>query len=166
MNAVYSSTSSTYIKLFCIKMIQRASTRLERYRYLVQKLQISWNIQISIKFSFPSSASISYHRRKALSGISAWFFAPLLLFPLWILPFTFSRFFSISVSILLWGLVSILLFHYQKTMLCISLWEGRINCDFDTNLYITLGSKYTPGHPAGLGLNCKVTVQCAHKDPP
>lgn len=51
-------------------MIQRASTRLERYRYLVQELQISWNIQISIKFSFPSSAPISYHRRKALPGIS------------------------------------------------------------------------------------------------
>lgn len=44
----------THIKLFCIKIIQRASTRIERYRYLVQKLWISWNIQIFISFScFP-----------------------------------------------------------------------------------------------------------------
>lgn len=44
----------THMKLFCIKVIQRASTRLERYRYVVQKLWISWNIQFSISFScFP-----------------------------------------------------------------------------------------------------------------
>lgn len=55
----------THIKLFCIKVIQRASTRLERYRYVVQKLRISWNIQFSISFScFPSSAPGSFDRRK------------------------------------------------------------------------------------------------------
>lgn len=35
--------------------------------------------------------------------------------------------------------------------------ERLTECVFDTNLYITLGSKYTLGHPAGLGLNCKMT---------
>lgn len=91
----------THIELFCTKIIQRASTRLERYRYLVQKPWISWNIQISISFSFSPLLLQSHLTEESTLWhfFFTWFFAPLLC-PLYISPSTSKIFFSISFPFL------------------------------------------------------------------
>lgn len=152
----------THIELFCTKIIQRASTRLERY--LVQKPWISWNIQISISFScFP--LLLQSHLTE---GSTFWHFFLLDFLPHFSALYTFHHLLQKFSSLFLFhfcfypamGLASIVLSQYRKTTFCVSLGEGKIDCVFDTNLYITLGSKYAPGHPAGLGLNCKMTQCC------
>lgn len=150
----------THIKLFCIKIIQRASTRIERYRYLVQKLWISWNIQIFISFSCFPPLLQSHSTEESIFSDFYLTFLPHFFSALYAFYSLLQRF-SSPFLFHFWnlGLESILLSHYRKTMFCVSLWEGKIDCVFDTNLYITLGSKYALGHPASLGLNCKMT-QC------
>lgn len=56
-------------------------------------------------------------------------------------------------------LVSPSLSRCRKSTFCVSLREAKADCVVDTNLDVTRGSKCAPGHPAGLGLNRKMT-QC------
>lgn len=142
--------------------MQRASTRLERQRYLVQKLWISWNIQISSSFSFLSSAPISFNRRKDFwhfyliffphdfSSLSA--FHPLLQKNL-----LYFNCFCLCPAV---GLVSLLLSHVRSPCSVFPCGEEGLAVVWYQSLH-HVGSECTLGHPAGLGLNCETTSNLA-----
>ena len=94
----------TCIKLFCIKMTQRPSTRFERYRYVVWELWLSWNVRFLFHSLVSLFCSNLIRQKKALSGIFTWFFClssslPSMHFTLHFKNFL-PYFFSISVSTL------------------------------------------------------------------
>lgn len=157
------------MKLFCTKIKQRASTRLERYRCLVQKLRISWNIRLALNSRFPSCSCLTRQKKALLafqftlphflSALCAFYSLLQKLSSLFLLHFYFcpaARLVSPSPS------------HCRETTFCVSLREAKADCVVDTNLDVTRGSKCAAGHPAGLGLNrkmtqCDIPVKTLHK---